>query len=116
MANVDDKIMTNPEKVDYILDGICTYFGVEKKAMCNKNYSRSHIFDKKRYAMVILYDYTACSFGDIKRLLGYHAATVILYHYKNLKQELSGELYGSEKVKRTYNDLLTYLKLKDNES
>jgi hypothetical protein len=55
------------------------------------------------------------TFKEIAEKLCYKQHSVVIYHYKNMKDDLSGEVYGSNKTKQIYNELLTYLKLQDND-
>ena len=116
MDNADDKrVMTQPEMIEKILSGSCEYFGVPRNAIKNKVGTRSPLWGKKKYIIVLLYDYTACTLWDIARILGYNSHSNMLYHYKKIKEEISGELYGSEKTQLIYNELLTYLKLRNDD-
>jgi len=109
------KIMTHPEMVNKILSGCCEYFGVPRDAIKDNAGTRSPLWGKKKYIIVLLYDYTACTLWDIAGILGYRSHSNMLYHYKKIKEDLSGEFYGSEKTKLVYNALLTYLNLRNDD-
>ena len=112
MADVDDrKVMTQPEKVDYILDNSCGFFGIKRGDLTINTGSRSKIWFKKRFIVAVLDEYTACIQEEIAVLVGYRDRTNVSTHLKKIKEELSGELYGCEKTKRIYNELLSYLNL-----
>lgn len=115
MGNDDGKIMTTPEKTEHILNGICRYFGVSREELMSKPCIRTN-FDIRRYAVLLLYDYTASSHRHIAKALGYKKHGAVLFHYKNMKDEIGGALYGSEKTKMVYHELLTFLNLKTNET
>jgi chromosomal replication initiation ATPase DnaA len=111
MEDVDGKIMTQPEKIEYIIKGSCEFFGIARNKFRCLTSSRSPIWHKKRHIIGVLHDYTAMSLREIAENLGYKEHTSILYHYKCLKRELSNEFYGYDKTKLVHKELLTYLKL-----
>ena len=111
MEDAIRKIMTQPEKVEHILNGCCDYFGLKREDLQAENGSRSHIWNKKRYILSILMDKTALSINEIKSLLGYKQYGTVVFHYNNIKDGLSEESYGNDKTKMIYNELLTFLKL-----
>jgi len=118
MENADDKrVMTQPEKKDYILNGASDYFGISvEKITSQHNGNRSKLYGKKKILISILYNYTDASFTEIAQILGYKTMQSVSLHFKNLKQELSGELYGCQKTQMIYNELLTYLNLNGHEN
>lgn len=103
--------MTQPEKLEHILNGASAYFGIPREDWTKKSGSRSNTWRKKRYLIPLLYDYTDSTWFDIMRLLGYNQHGTIKFHYDNLKEEISGEFYSSPKTKMVYKELLEYLKL-----
>ena len=103
--------MTQPEKIQYILKGGCDFFGMTMDDLQKKTGSRSKIWDKKRFLIPVLNDNTVCNINDIANLLGYKSHASVLYHKNTINEELSGEIYGSEKTKKVYNEFLQYLKL-----
>jgi len=112
MEDADNrKVMTQPEKVEYIIDSSCTFFGIMRSELTANVGSRSKIWFKKRFIGAVLDDYTACTQAEIAKLLGYKERSNVSTHLRNIKEELSTELYGSEKIKRVYNELLSYLNL-----
>ena len=111
MEDVIGKIMTQPEKVEHILNGCCEYLGLKREDLQRNNGSRSTLWYKKRYMLVLLKDKTVLSTKEIQSLLGYKQQNTVIFHYKNIKDELSDKVYGSQKTKMIYNELLNYLKL-----
>ena len=103
--------MTQPEKVKYIIDNSCVFFGIEKGDLIINVGSRSKIWFKKRFIVAALDEFTACNQEEIAELVGYKERTNVSTHLKKFKEELSTELYGYEKTKRIYNELLSYLNL-----
>ena len=112
MADVGDReVMTQPERVEYIIDKGCEYFGVDKKDLISPNRGRSAMGGKKRYLSMVLSEYTVLNVPEITELLSYSSPQNVYRNILGLKQELSEELYGCEKTKRIYNELLSYLNL-----
>ena len=112
MANVGNgKVKTQPEKIDHILTGACEYFGFSMEQLQETTGTKSKIWDRKRYLIPILSNHTICNSQDIADRLGYKTKFSVIRHAKTMKEELSGKLYGSEKTKMIYNELLSYLNL-----
>jgi len=103
--------MTQPEKIEHILNGGCEYFGITREELTKKTGSHSSIWNKKLYLVMVLYDYTVCNMTDIATYLGYSSHNTVSYHLKIKKEELSEKMYGSDKTKRVYFELLKYLEL-----
>jgi hypothetical protein len=112
MADADNKIMTQPEKIEHILNKGCDYLGIDRNNLTRKSGSRDKDWYKKRFLVPLLFDYTALSYRDIAGFLGYSNHSTPIHHYKIFKEEISGELYGSQKTKMIYTELLSYLNLK----
>jgi chromosomal replication initiation ATPase DnaA len=113
MADVDDReVMTQPEKIDYILQKSCDYFGIDRdKVQSRVGKGRSPLWPKKRFIAYVLYKHTASTIPEIVSLLGYSQYTTVFRNIKGIEEELSEEFYGNEKVKSVYKELLSYLKL-----
>ena len=111
MEDVIGKIMTQPEKVEHIINGCCEYFGLKREDLQKNIGSRSVFWYKKRYMVVLLMDKTVLNAREIQSLLGYKERSTVVFHYENVKDELSDKVYGSQKTKMIYNELLNYLKL-----
>lgn len=112
MDDVKQSIMTQPEKVEYIISGCCDYFGITKDDIARNTGSRSSIWDKKRFIVYLLFNHTPCNTTDITKYLGYKSRRNVSYHIKMLEDELSENTYGNNKTKMIYNELLSYLNLK----
>jgi chromosomal replication initiation ATPase DnaA len=100
------------EKVEAIINGFCGYYGVKSNELCEPAQGRKGIlWRQKRFLVPLLYDFTDLNFEEIRITLGYKSYTMVNYNYKTIKNELSGELYGSEKTKLIYSELLKFLQL-----
>ena len=112
MADANNgKIMTQAEKTQLILNKGCEYLGITRDQLLEGLGSKSKIWDKKRFLIPILYDYTICNYSDIAFYLGYKTHSNVIYHLNLIKDELSVDVYGSEKTKQVYKELLSYLNL-----
>jgi len=111
MEDANGKIMTQPEKIEYILSKCCEYFGISRDKLDEPHYSSSKLAEKKRLIIGVLKDNTILSYREIMALTGYKTHANVLYHYKLLQNELSDDAYGYDKTKRIYKELLNYLKL-----
>lgn len=116
MDNAYNKLMTRREKVNYILDGASKYFSIPRGSLKQGGGARSPAWQKKKYIMVLLCDYTPCTLREVANELGYKSHANVIYNYKKLKEELSGNLYGCDKTKMIYRELLTFLNLNGNEN
>jgi chromosomal replication initiation ATPase DnaA len=112
MDNVDGKrVMTQPEKVELILSRGCEYLGITREELSTKDARKSKIWYKKRFLIPILYENTSLTLKEVAELVGLQNHATILYHIRVMKEESSGELFGSKKTKQVYDELLSYLNL-----
>ncbi len=108
-------ILTQPELIEYILDGGCRYLGLNRSDLEIRTHysnSRSPVWHKKRYLALILDTYTNSSKVEIASLLGYRTHGNVISHIRKLKEEISNEVYGCDKTKKVYTELMSYLNLK----
>lgn len=118
MVNADNKrVMTQTEKVEYILDRGCEFLGLTRSDLLEGGIKgRDLKWKRKRYLIPILTDYTILSPKEVAGILGYTQPTTCLIARETIKREISGELYGSKKIKLVYDELLTYLNLNNHEN
>ena len=103
--------MTQPEKIEHILNGGCEYLGVKRELLEEKTGSRSKIWHKKAFLVMLLNEYTILSVDEIANHLGYKTHANVLYNIRKMKDELSEDVYGSKKTKMIYYELLKHLEL-----
>ena len=103
------KVMTHKEKVKYILQGSMEYLGIDKSYFETPRKVSKVFSVNKKYIVPVLYDYTKASFIEIAGLLGYKCPSNASYHYKQMKDELSDKMFGYDKTKMIYKELLMYL-------
>lgn len=106
-----NKIMTQPEKVDYILTRGCKYFGIAKADLVKNIGAKSYLWDKKRVLAYILDKHTPANIKDIQKSLGYKSHATILFHISKMEDSLSDQVYGDDKIKMVYKELIQYLEL-----
>ena len=112
MADVDNrKVMTQPEKIDYILTKSADYFGVDKKAFGLRCTKGDRLWGKKKYVALVLDDKTILSREEMAKLLGFPNGNNVSYWLKTTREELSDKFFGNDKSKMFYNELLNYLNL-----
>ena len=116
MVDADNKIMTQPELVSHILKNGAEFLGIDLSLKKEKAYTRSPQWERKRFLIVILKDYTILNDHEIARALNYKQHGTVIYHYRNTKEELSEEIYGQQKTRTIYNQLINYLKLESYEN
>ena len=103
--------MTQPEKIEHILNGGCEYFGVIREQLIENRGPKSKIWHKKIYLVMLLREYTICNNAEIADCVGYKRPENVLYHIRKMKDELSEDVYGSNKTKMIYSELLKHLEL-----
>ena len=112
MANAGDgKIMTQPEKAEHIIVKGCEYFGLSRDKLIQPKSGGGGTATKRKYLSLVLSEHTICDGVEITALLGYSSTQNVYRNIKALKEEISEELYGVDKTKRIYNELLSYLNL-----
>ena len=105
-------MMTQVEKIEYILSSSCTYFGLDREVIGNpKRSDKSTRSTYSKFVIKALKDNTTLPTLGIAKILGYKTHGNVLHHYNEMTDELSDELYGSEKIKRLYKEYLNYLNL-----
>ena len=60
--------MDRREQTDYVLDGLCDFWGIPRKALLNKS---NAIANKRGYACVLLRDYVNMTRTETARVMGY---------------------------------------------
>ena len=108
---IKQQVMTQPEKSDYIIDKWCEFFGIGKEKLQERLGIRSPIWDKKRYLVLVLDDNTAYSSQEIADKVGYKQRGNVNYHIRTLRDELGEDVYGRDKIKKTYSEFIAYLNL-----
>jgi chromosomal replication initiation ATPase DnaA len=104
-------MMTQAEKVEYIMHESCRYFGVTPDELKPHMKPKTELVKSRQFIIKTLADHTTLSFGSIANLLGYRGHNIIKYHYDSFADDLSDGVYGSDKVKRLYREYLNYLNL-----
>ena len=103
--------MTQAEKVEYIIDRSCTYFGITRDEIKPRMKPKSELVTARRFVIKTLSDHTVLSFQRIADLLHFKTHSNITFHLAAINNDLSNETYGSDKIKRLYKEYLDYLNL-----
>lgn len=99
---------------DYLLDGICDYYGIDRHEL--QTYRRQkQLVTRRKLASRILYMYSDRTLAQVASLVGYTNHATVLHHIKKSEEELSNDYYGNDDIKKTYSQLLNHLKLNGND-
>ena len=113
---MENTILTQPQKIEFILNKGCEYFGLDREVISQNNIRGKSQWEKKRYFAPILYEHTAATLNEIATLLGFKDHSSVIYHMKKINEELSDAVYGSKKTRVIYKELLAYINLEENET
>ena len=111
MENDVSKVMTQPEKIDYILSGAAKYFGRKEEELYSPEKKTARFGSEKKLIALILSQHTSLKAWEIAQRLGFRAKCTVYAHCRDAKEELSDNNYGFEKSKLLYKELMSYLNL-----
>jgi hypothetical protein len=107
-------IIRKQDRIDYIINGVCDYWGITKEELCK---IASHNYEKgirKKIAMHLLYNVADCSLKDVASALGYKSSTALIY-ISNSKQVVDDcmkpKTYYEKKILNEYKQILNHLQL-----
>jgi chromosomal replication initiation ATPase DnaA len=103
-------VMTQPDRVERILNSACTYFGLTREDLAKKR-KKSPVQHHTRLLIPILYEQTNLNFKEIGAILGCQSHSNVIHHYRNVMEELSGDIPGYKKTIQTYNELTKFIDL-----
>jgi len=114
--DVSKGIMTQPEKVRHIISKGCEYFGITPEELATVIQNKSgrppdSQYTPKKFIAYILLNNTALTNTRIMKEVGWANHSLVNHHCNRLKDELSDGVFGYEKTKMIYNELITYLNL-----
>jgi chromosomal replication initiation ATPase DnaA len=99
---------------DYLIDGICDYYGITRHEL--QTYRRQKtLVTRRKLASRILYMYSDRTLDQVAALVGYKNHATVLHHIKKSEEELSTDYYGNDDIKKTYSQLLNHLKLNNHD-
>lgn len=103
--------MTQPEKIEHIINKGCEFFGLTREELLEKNLgTRGNIHRMKRYICFVILNEMEVTMDEVAHVHGlYNNKDCVSSSMKKMKEELSDEFYGSDKTKRVYKELLTHL-------
>ena len=108
--------MTQPQKIDYIIEKTAEYFGLSVVELTKaRGGGRTSAHRKKMYLSLILYNNTETTMKEISERVGYYDKNTISRKLKYIKEELDPAYDGYAKTKMIYKELLEHLNLKSYE-
>ena len=106
--------MTKAEKGEYILDGVCAFYDIDRASLLKKT-NATTIVTRRKYVMQALTDYAHFTEHEIAKLIGYNPQS-IYYHLKDLRDKFSDSAFGDGKMQAVYHSILQYIKLEKGEA
>ena len=100
--------MNKQEQTDYILDGLCDFWGIPRKALLNKS---NAIANKRGYACVLLRDYINMTRTETARIMGYTNHSSVSTVLQKMDENLSSEPWGDSRMRAVYKNIKEYLNL-----
>lgn len=112
MANVNDPrvIIRKADRINYILSGICDFYGQPREEFGRKYVRNPQKFNAKRFAMLLLYDIADCTLKDINYALNYSNGTALVNTHRHIAN-LRNDIEQKKSLKTEYKKLLNHLKL-----
>jgi chromosomal replication initiation ATPase DnaA len=104
------KEMTAKQQSDYIIDGVCDFWEIDRKELLKKN---NGVAGRRRYAAVLMRDYASMSQEDMASVLGYENHSNLNRALKRMDEKLSEESWGDSRMRAIYENLIKYLNLPD---
>lgn len=96
------------EKEDYIINGLCNFWGIQKRDLLKKNNS---LASRRGYAAILLRDYANMGQEEIGGCLGYSNHSSVTKLLTNMDQKLSEEFWGDSRMRAVYKNIVKYLNL-----
>ena len=101
--------MSKTDKVEYIIDGVCAFYDIDRPTLLKKT-SSGTVVNRRKYVTLLLFDYAHMDEGDIAVTMGYNRA-IPYHHLKDLNDKLSDTVFGEHRMKATYKSIREYLKI-----
>ena len=109
MIPTDKPPLTQPQKIDAIIDGSCAYFGIKKEKLIGSYGTRNNIHKYRRYIAFVLSERVELPMADIAQVLGFWDKNRVSLALTRMRDELSTEFFSLKKTKEVYGDLVKYL-------
>jgi len=114
MADVDNRkvIIRKQDRIDYILGGVADYYSTTVRDIRSRRKNK-YMLNRKRLAIVLLYDVADCSLKDITYSMGYcpDSLCVVFNHLKETREDMASPTEYGKKLKTEFNNLLNHLNL-----
>ena len=103
-------LIRRKDRIDYILNGVCTYYGITLDELKN-SWRHRKTFNRKRYAIKLLRDVADCSLKETTWALDSKSPANIWYLYDGLTYDMDNDTTKGKAYKREYADLLKFMNL-----
>jgi chromosomal replication initiation ATPase DnaA len=104
------KEMTAKQQSDYIIDGVCDFWEIDRKELLKKN---NGVAGRRRYAAALMRDYTDMTQDEMAKALGFENHSNLNTSLKRLDEKMSEESWGDSRMRAIYKNLIKYLNLPD---
>jgi chromosomal replication initiation ATPase DnaA len=105
-------IIRRQDRIDYVLNGVCEYYGIRKDRFCSyvRNYTA---VNRKKIAMKIMYDVADLRLKDIAYAMNYKVGSehCVWDHIRNLNEDLQANNNNGKHLNAEYNKVLKHLNL-----
>lgn len=102
--------MLMEEKVNFIMDGVCSFFDITREDLIKKANIR-YLTMRKKYVIKLLYDYAKIDYGDIAELLDFANHSSVGTHYNDICNLTDNTPFADDRIRGKYESILTYLGL-----
>jgi hypothetical protein len=115
MADTDNRkvIIRKQDRIDYVLDGLCGYWGISRNYLYIRASNNPTRADRKKMAIFILYEIADCSLKDICYALHYKPGTEHALHAlrEAFRERINHDYFGDDDLKLEYKNVLNHLQL-----
>ncbi len=103
-------IIHKKDRVDYILNGVCDYYGITKGELCHYCKNPKKIL-RKKIAITLLRDVATCSFQDMLNVMNYKDVDALYFLYNSAKSAFDPNYYGNRDTIEEYLNVIKHLEL-----
>ena len=100
--------MTLAEQLDYIVDGVCDFWGISRKELFKKSHTVAH---RRKYAIMLMQDYTSATQKEMSDAVGLTQSNSAYKVITSMEEKLSNKPWGDSKMRHIYESLIQYLEL-----
>lgn len=107
-GNKNVRDMSTQEQADYIIDGACAFWGIERKELLRRS---TQIGLKRKYLCALFNEYTNIGREEMARLLHYREQSTTTKNIRDMEDRLSNKSWGDGRMRSIYDNLVDYLGL-----